>query len=51
MAAGVQTAPVFRVTERELLFEDIYVAVGPLTAVSQYDVDPRSGRFLIIKTE
>ncbi|MCH7476389.1 MAG: PD40 domain-containing protein [Gemmatimonadetes bacterium] len=52
MAAAVQTAPVFRVTERELLFEDIYRTVGQLAApVSQYDVDPRSGRFLMIKTE
>ena len=42
----------FRVTEHELLFEDIYRTVGQLAApVSQYDVDPRSGRFLMIKTE
>ena len=51
MAAAVQTAPVFRVTDRELLFEEIYVAVGGLSQVSQYDVDPSSGRFLMIKTE
>ena len=50
MAAVVQTAPVFRVTDRELLFEDIYGTGGQLPAlISQYDVDPRSGRFLMIK--
>ena len=48
MAAASQTAPVFRVTERELLFEDRNY-VGPEHA--QYDVDPRSGRFLMIKSE
>ena len=51
MAAGVQTAPVFRVTERELLFEDIYIGVVAVVQVAQYDVDPRSGRFLMIKDE
>ena len=51
VAAAVQTAPVFRVTDRELVFEDTYVTVGARAQTSQYDVDPRSGRFLMIKTE
>ena len=48
MAAAVQTAPAFRVTHREPLFEDIYL--GGVNH-SGYDVDPRSGRFLMIRTE
>ena len=48
MSAAVQTTPAFRVTDRELLFEDIYF-VG--LNFAEYDVDPRSGRFLMIKTE
>ncbi len=51
MAVAVQTAPAFRVTERERLFEDIYIGVGQLASGPQYDVDPRSGRFLMIKAE
>ena len=54
MAAAVQTAPAFRVTERERLFEDIYIGSGQPgfpRASAHYDVDPRSGRFLMIKDE
>ena len=40
----------FRVTQRELLFEDIYFGRGFID-YPEYDVDPRSGRFLMIKTQ
>lgn len=49
MAAAVQTAPVFRVTQREPFFEDLYFGPGAID-YAEYDVDPRSGRFLMIKT-
>ena len=48
MATAVRTAPTFRVTERELLSEDMYF--GDIE-YAEYDVDPRSGRFLMIRTE
>ncbi len=51
MAAGVQTTPMFRVTQRELLFEDTYFGGPGVIECNEYDVDPRSGRFLMIETE
>ena len=38
----------FRVTQREPLFEDLYFGRFDL-AYTEYDVDPRSGRFLMVK--
>ena len=46
MAAVIETGPSFKVRKRELLFEDDY-ARNPGGA--QYDIDPRSGQFLLIK--
>ena len=47
-AATVETETAFRVTGRTVLFEDDYQTV---TAYAHYDVDPRSGRFLMPKGE
>ncbi len=48
VAASVQTEPVFRVTERDVLFVDTYDRIGT-NGYADYDIDPRSGRFLMIK--
>jgi serine/threonine-protein kinase len=48
-AATVETERAFRVTGRTVLFEDDYRTVNPVYA--HYDVDPRSGRFLMLTGE
>ncbi len=48
MAAAVETGPSFSVRKREVLFEDDYYKVANRAEV-QYDIDPRSGRFLLLK--
>ncbi len=48
-AATVETETAFSVTGRTVLFEDVYQTVT--TAYAHYDVDPRSGRFLMLKGE
>ena len=50
VAASVQTEPVFRVTARDVLFVDTYDRIGD-NNYADYDIDPRSGRFLMIKSE
>jgi serine/threonine-protein kinase len=47
MAATVGTKTAFRVTGRTVLFEDDYQTINLVYA--HYDVDPRSGRFLMLK--
>ncbi len=47
-AATVETETAFRVTGRTVLFEDDYMTENPY---AHYDVDPRSGRFLMLKDE
>ncbi len=49
MAATVETETAFEVTGRTVLFEDDYLVVS--TSYAHYDVDPRSGRFLMLKGE
>ena len=49
MAAGIEVEPAFRVTKREPLFVDVYARVYDYQI--QYDIDPRSGRFLLISGE
>ncbi len=48
-AATVETEREFGVTERTVLFEDDYQR--PTISYAHYDVDPRSGRFLMLKGE
>ncbi len=50
VAASVETEPVFRVTARDVLFVDTYFRF-PNNFYADYDVDPRSGRFLMIKSD
>ncbi len=50
VAASVQTEPVFRVTARDVLFVDNYDRIGG-NLYADYDVDPRSGRFLMMKSD
>ena len=47
-AATVETETAFRVTGRNVLFEDDYQSS---IYYAHYDVDPRSGRFLMLKGE
>ena len=49
MAAGIEVEPVFRATKRDTLFADVYARV--FNNQIQYDIDPRSGRFLLISGE
>ena len=49
VAASVQTEPVFRVRARDVLFFDTYSR--GVTFYADYDIDPRSGRFIMIKPE
>ena len=49
MAATVETETAFRVTGRTVLFQDDYQTVS--INYAHYDVDPRSGRFLVLKGE
>ncbi len=48
VAASVQTEPVFRITARDVLFVDTYDRIGT-NDYADYDIDPRSGRFLMVK--
>ena len=48
VAASVQTEPVFRVRARDVLFVDTYDRIG---YNADYDIDPRSGRFLMLKSD
>ncbi len=50
VAATVQTEPVFRVTARDVLFVDTYDRIGN-NFYTDYDIDPRSGRFLMMKSD
>jgi hypothetical protein len=49
MAATIETETAFRVAGRTVLFEDDYQTVNDNYA--HYDVDPRSGHFLMLKGE
>ncbi len=49
VAATVETETAFRVTGRTVLFPDVYDS--PNTAYAHYDIDPRSGHFLMLKGE
>ncbi len=50
VAASVETEPVFRVTARDVLFVDTYDRIGN-NFYTDYDIDPRSGRFLMMKSD
>ncbi|MCZ6856844.1 MAG: protein kinase [Gemmatimonadetes bacterium] len=48
MAATVETSPTFRVVSRETLFNDSYLRSS---VYADYDVDPRTGNFMMIKEQ
>ena len=48
IAATVATEPRLGIVRRDVLFEDDYLRS---TIYAQYDVDPRSGRFIMLKEQ